>query len=117
MRKVLDLYANVRPVRVPAEGIDWTFFRENTEDLYAVGSEGFSLGDLNIDFKILSNPGSERIIRAAFDYAQNQRQGLGHDRDQGERGEDDGRRVSWTRRGGCLRTIRGSSGRAGTSTS
>ncbi len=70
MRKVLDLYANVRPVRVPAEGIDWTFFRENTEDLYAVGSEGFSLGDLNIDFKILSNPGSERIIRAAFDYAQ-----------------------------------------------
>ncbi|MYJ58416.1 MAG: isocitrate/isopropylmalate dehydrogenase family protein, partial [Chloroflexi bacterium] len=71
MRKVLDLYANVRPVRVPAEGIDWTFFRENTEDLYAVGSEGFSLGDLNIDFKILSNPGSERIIRAAFDYAKN----------------------------------------------
>ena len=71
MRKVLDLYANVRPVRVPAEGIDWTFFRENTEDLYAVGSEGFSIGDLNIDFKILSNPGSERIIRAAFDYAKN----------------------------------------------
>ena len=69
MRKVLDLFANVRPVRVPAEGIDWTFFRENTEDLYAVGSEGFSIGDLNIDFKILSNPGSERIIRAAFDYA------------------------------------------------
>ena len=71
MRKVLDLFANVRPVRVPAEGIDWTFFRENTEDLYAVGSEGFSLGDLNIDFKILSNPGSERIIRAAFEYAKN----------------------------------------------
>jgi len=71
MRKVLDLFANVRPVRVPAEGIDWTFFRENTEDLYAVGSEGFSLGDLNIDFKILSNPGSERIIRAAFEYARN----------------------------------------------
>ena len=60
MRKVLDLFANVRPVRVPAEGIDWMFFRENTEDLYAVGSEGFSIGDLNIDFKILSNPGSER---------------------------------------------------------
>ena len=71
MRKVLDLFANVRPVRVPAQGIDWTFFRENTEDLYAVGSEGFSIGDLNIDFKILSNPGSERIIRAAFEYAKN----------------------------------------------
>ena len=69
MRKVLDLFANVRPVRVPAEGIDWTFFRENTEDLYAVGSEGLSLGDLNVDFKILSNPGSERIIRAAFEFA------------------------------------------------
>ena len=69
MRKVLDLFANVRPVRVPAEGIDWTFFRENTEDLYAVGSEGFSIGDLNVDFKILSNPGNERIIRAAFEFA------------------------------------------------
>jgi isocitrate dehydrogenase (NAD+) len=69
MRKVLDLFANVRPVRVPALGIDWMFFRENTEDLYAVGSDGLSLGDLNVDFKILSNPGNERIIRAAFDYA------------------------------------------------
>jgi isocitrate dehydrogenase (NAD+) len=69
MRKVLDLFANVRPVRVPAQGIDWMFFRENTEDLYAVGSEGLSIGDLNIDFKILSNPGNERIMRAAFEYA------------------------------------------------
>ncbi|MBR6921812.1 MAG: isocitrate/isopropylmalate dehydrogenase family protein, partial [Clostridia bacterium] len=31
MRKKLDLFANVRPVKVPAQGIDWTFFRENTE--------------------------------------------------------------------------------------
>ena len=31
MRKDLDLFANVRPVRVPSEGIDWVFFRENTE--------------------------------------------------------------------------------------
>ncbi|MBO5778076.1 MAG: isocitrate/isopropylmalate dehydrogenase family protein, partial [Clostridia bacterium] len=31
MRKELDLYANVRPVSVPEKGIDWTFFRENTE--------------------------------------------------------------------------------------
>ena len=69
MRKVLDLYANVRPVRVPAEGIDWTFFRENTEDVYATGSQGLRLGDLNVDFKVLSDPGSERIIRAAFEYA------------------------------------------------
>ena len=40
MRKALDLFANVRPVKIPAEGIDWTFFRENTEGAYAVGSKG-----------------------------------------------------------------------------
>ena len=68
MRKELDLFANVRPVRVPTEGIDWVFFRENTEDVYAVGSEGVSVGDLNVDFKVISNPGSERIIRRAFEY-------------------------------------------------
>ena len=31
MRKELDLFANVRPVKVPEQGIDWTFYRENTE--------------------------------------------------------------------------------------
>ena len=31
LRRELDLYANVRPVQVPGEGIDWMFFRENTE--------------------------------------------------------------------------------------
>ena len=69
MRKELDLFANVRPVRIPSEGIDWTFFRENTEDLYALGSQGMALGDLNIDFRLISNPGAERIIRMAFEYA------------------------------------------------
>jgi isocitrate dehydrogenase (NAD+) len=70
MRKELDLFANVRPVRVPAEGIDWMFFRENTEDLYALGSQGIDVtDDISIDFRIISTPGSERIIRAAFDYA------------------------------------------------
>ena len=42
MRKALDLFANVRPVRIPAENIDWTFFRENTEDMYALGSNGIN---------------------------------------------------------------------------
>ncbi len=71
MRKALDLFANVRPVRVPSEGIDWTFFRENTEDLYALGSQGIDVtDDISIDFRIISTPGSERIIRAAFDHAQ-----------------------------------------------
>ena len=69
MRKELDLFANVRPVRVPAEGIDWTFFRENTEDLYAVGSQGVTIGDLAVDFKMITKPGSDRLIRAAFAFA------------------------------------------------
>ncbi len=69
MRKELDLFANVRPVRIPADGIDWTFFRENTEDVYAVGSEGLSWDELHVDFKVLSNPGNDRIIRRAFEYA------------------------------------------------
>ena len=70
MRKELDLFANVRPVRVPSENIDWMFFRENTEDLYALGSQGIDVtDDFSIDFRLISTPGSERIIRAAFEYA------------------------------------------------
>ncbi len=70
MRKELDLFANVRPVKVPEHRIDWVFFRENTEDLYALGSEGLEIGrDLAVDFKIITRPGSERIVRAAFEHA------------------------------------------------
>lgn len=70
MRKDLDLFANVRPVRVPEQGIDWTFFRENTEGSYAVGGKGFAVDeDLSVDFTIVTEAGTERIIRAAFDYA------------------------------------------------
>ena len=70
MRKELDLFANVRPVRIPQEGIDWTFFRENTEDLYAVGSQGINVtDDLAVDFRVITTQGSERIIEAAFDHA------------------------------------------------
>jgi len=70
MRKELDLFANVRPVKVPEKGIDWTFFRENTEGGYAVGSMGVNVNDdLAIDFTITTQEGSERIARAAFDYA------------------------------------------------
>ena len=71
MRKELDLFANVRPVRIPAQGIDWTFFRENTEDMYAVGSQGVNVTeDLGIDFRVITTQGSERIIDAAFAHAQ-----------------------------------------------
>jgi isocitrate dehydrogenase (NAD+) len=70
MRKELDLFANVRPVRVPSQGIDWTFFRENTEDMYAVGSQGINVtDDLGIDFRVITTQGSERIIDAAFAHA------------------------------------------------
>ncbi len=70
MRKELDLFANVRPVSIPDEGIDWTFFRENTEGAYIVGSKGVNIGDeLAIDFKIITNEGVERIARLAFEFA------------------------------------------------
>ena len=71
MRKELELFANVRPVKVPAEGIDWIFFRENTEGAYALGSNGVNVSDdLAIDFTVTTQQGSERIIRLAFEYAQ-----------------------------------------------
>jgi isocitrate dehydrogenase (NAD+) len=70
IRKELDLFANVRPVRVPRQGIDWIFFRENTEDLYALGSHGIEVdADIAIDFRLISNPGSDRICRLAFEHA------------------------------------------------
>lgn len=70
MRKALDLFANVRPIKVPAEGIDWVIFRENTEGAYAVGSEGFDVTeDLAVDFTVTTRQGSDRIARLAYDYA------------------------------------------------
>ncbi|UCC95029.1 MAG: isocitrate/isopropylmalate dehydrogenase family protein [Candidatus Omnitrophota bacterium] len=70
MRRYLDLYANVRPVRIPKQGIDWCFFRENTEGAYILGSRGFDVSqDLSIDFKVITEQGAERIIRMAFEYA------------------------------------------------
>lgn len=70
LRRELDLYANVRPVSVPEEGIDWIFFRENTEGEYALGSRGIELpGKLTMDFKVTTDAGTRRIEKAAFDYA------------------------------------------------
>ena len=70
LRRELDLYANVRPVTVPEEGIDWIFFRENTEGEYALGSRGIEVPDaLTMDFKVTTDAGTRRIARAAFDYA------------------------------------------------
>lgn len=70
MRKELDLFANVRPVRIPEQGIDWTFYRENTEGGYAAGKEGVNVTeDLGIDFTIATSQGCDRIIKAAFEFA------------------------------------------------
>jgi isocitrate dehydrogenase (NAD+) len=70
MRKELDLFANVRPVKVPALGIDWTFFRENTECLYAMGSQGINISDdLAVDFRVITSQGTERIAKLAFEFA------------------------------------------------
>ena len=70
MRKALDLFANIRPVKVPEEGINWTIFRENTEGGYAVGSSGFNVTeDLAVDFTVTTKQGSDRIARLAYDYA------------------------------------------------
>lgn len=70
MRRELDLFANVRPVKVPDQGIDWTFFRENTEGSYAVGSSGVEVDDdLAVDFAVTTTQGTERIARLAYDFA------------------------------------------------
>ena len=70
LRRELDLYANVRPVSVPEKGIDWTFYRENTEGEYVLGSSGIEIpGKLAMDFKVTTDLGTRRIARAAFEFA------------------------------------------------
>ena len=70
MRRELDLFANVRPVKVPDQGIDWTFFRENTEGGYAVGSLGLETGSgVSLDFVITTTEGTRRIAQLAFEHA------------------------------------------------
>lgn len=71
LRRELDLYANVRPVCIPEEGIDWIFYRENTEGEYVLGSKGYELPGLAVDFKVTTDMGTRRIARAAFEYAKN----------------------------------------------
>lgn len=70
LRRELDLFANVRPVSVPEQGIDWMFFRENTEGEYAIGGKGIEIpGLLTMDFKVTTVAGTRRIARAGFEYA------------------------------------------------
>lgn len=70
LRRGLELFAAVRPIRIPDKGIDWTFFRENIEGEYIWGNKGIQIDeDLAVDFKVQTKQGSERIARAAFEFA------------------------------------------------
>ena len=70
LRRSLDLYAAVRPIKIPQKGIVWTFFRENIEGEYIWGNKGIQVNeDLAVDFKVQTKQGSERIARAAFEFA------------------------------------------------
>lgn len=70
LRREFDLFANIRPVKILSEGIDWTFFRENTEGEYALGSRGIRIGDkFSVDFKVTTREGTRRIAKAAFEFA------------------------------------------------
>lgn len=82
-RKMLGLYANVRPcasyhpfVDTKHPGMDVVIIRENEEDLYA-GIEYRQTDDVYQSLKIISRPGTERVVRYAFEYAvQNNRKGV-----------------------------------------
>lgn len=70
LRRGLELFAAVRPIKIPDKNIDWTFFRENIEGEYIWGNKGIQVSeDLAVDFKVQTKQGSERIARAAFDFA------------------------------------------------
>ncbi len=74
LRKELDLYANLRPVRTLGgitsryEDVDIVIVRENTEDLYA-GIEHVVVPGVTVSIKVITSLASERIARFAFEYA------------------------------------------------
>ncbi|MBD0325982.1 MAG: isocitrate dehydrogenase (NAD(+)) [Pyrinomonadaceae bacterium] len=75
LRKALDLYANLRPVRalpnVPSRypELDLVVVRENTEDLYS-GIEHIVVPGVVESIKVITEKASTRVARFAFDYAQ-----------------------------------------------
>lgn len=63
LRRSLELFAAVRPIKIPDKNIDWTFFRENIEGEYIWGNKGIQVNeDLAVDFKVQTKQGSERIF-------------------------------------------------------
>ncbi len=82
IRKTLSLYANVRPcvafdpvIPTSAPGMDVTVVRENEEDSYS-GIEYRQTGEVESALKFISRPGTERIVRFAFEYAREQNRDL-----------------------------------------
>jgi isocitrate dehydrogenase (NAD+) len=70
LRRGLELFAAVRPIKIEDKNIDWTFFRENIEGEYIWGNKGIQVNeDLAVDFKVQTTQGSERIARQAFEFA------------------------------------------------
>src|SRR5579883_296935 len=74
-RKMLGLYANIRPcvsyhpfVRTKHPNMDVVIVRENEEDLYA-GIEYQQTNEVTQALKLISQPGGEKIVRYAFEYA------------------------------------------------
>jgi 3-isopropylmalate dehydrogenase len=90
LRFQLDLYANVRPIRLyrgvtsPLAGwqpgsIDYVIVRENTEGLYASRGAGVNLrGEVATDTLVITRKGVERVARFSFDLAR-RRQGAPRD--------------------------------------
>jgi len=74
LRKKFDLFANFRPIKnLPGlktnyPNVDLIIFRENTEDLYA-GQENMVVPGVAMSLKIITEKGSTRIARSAFEYA------------------------------------------------
>lgn len=75
IRKSLSLYANVRPcvsyapyVETNHPNMDMVIIRENEEDLYG-GIEYRESQEVMASIKLISRPGTERIVRYAFEYA------------------------------------------------
>ena len=74
LRKALELYANLRPVRsvqgvkTPFDGVDLVIIRENTEDLYS-GLEHTVVPGVVESLKIITEKASTRIARFAFEHA------------------------------------------------
>lgn len=75
IRKSLNLFANVRPSKAYSPyvmsqhpGINLVIIRENEEDLYA-GIEHQQSRDVTQVLKLITRPGTERIVRYAFEYA------------------------------------------------